>query len=120
MKITVEFNSIEEFEAFRGSAPVKAEKKQTAKQEKEFERSNTFEESMDSREPVQEEPAEETKEEVTLTVDDVRPVLMKVKKAKGAEVLSQLLGSFGAAKLTQVDSSEYPELLKKAEEILNA
>lgn len=109
MKITVEFDSLEEFNSFQKN-PVKKKPAES-------------EEKADTREAVEEEkvdPQEPDEEEKVYTKEETRAILMKVKKEKGNEVLSQLLGSFGASKLTEIDSTDYPEVVRKSEELLNA
>lgn len=112
MKITVEFDSLEEFNSFQKNDPVPVKKKPAESEEK-----------ADTQEAVEEDEAdnqETGEEEKVYTKEETRAILMKVKKEKGNEVLSQLLGSFGASKLTEIDSTDYPEVVRKSEELLNA
>lgn len=114
MKITVEFDSLEEFNSFqnRKDTPTPVKKKPAESEEK-----------ADTQEAVEEDEAdnqETGEEEKVYTKEETRAILMKVKKEKGNEVLSQILGSFGASKLTEIDSTDYPEVVRKSEELLNA
>ena len=121
MKITVEFDSLEEFNSFQKNDPVK--KKPAESEEKADTQEAVEEEKADTQEAVEEEKVdtqETSEEEKVYTKEETRAILMKVKKEKGNEVLSQLLGSFGASKLTEIDSTDYPEVVRKSEELLNA
>ena len=63
------------------------------------------------------EPTEETK---PLTMEDVRKVLIEVKKTKGVEGLKRCFSVVGADKLPNVDPSEYGALYSAAKGELDA
>lgn len=54
------------------------------------------------------------------TEDDVREALKGLVEAKGKTVMVQALESVGAAKLADVDESQYQELIDKVQELLEA
>lgn len=56
------------------------------------------------------EPKEE--EETQFTPEEVRAALAKVSKAKGKEVVKELLGSFDAKKFSDVDPQKYGPLME--------
>ena len=58
-----------------------------------------------------------TKEEQTITLEEVRGVLAKkAQEGKQAEV-RELIKTYGVSKLSEVDAKDYVELMKKAEEL---
>lgn len=56
-------------------------------------------------------------EESQYTLEDVRAALGALQKAGKKEQVKELLQSFGAAKLPEVDPADYPALMKKAGEL---
>ena len=58
-------------------------------------------------------PAKETK---PLTLEEVRAELSKLSRAGKTPVVKQLLGKFGASKLSDVDPSQYWTLMAMAQE----
>lgn len=58
-----------------------------------------------------------TKEEKTISLEEVRGVLAKkAQEGKQAEV-RELIKTYGVSKLSEVDAKDYVELMKKAEEL---
>jgi hypothetical protein len=58
-----------------------------------------------------------TKEEQTISLEEVRGVLAKkAQEGKQAEV-RELIKTYGVSKLSEVDAKNYVELMKKAEEL---
>ena len=56
-----------------------------------------------------------TKAQVTL--EQIRAVLAAKSLAGGPERIRDLLGRYGAGKLTEVDAAKYPELFREAESL---
>lgn len=118
--MVLQFDSLEEVLAFTqkltGVVKVDPIKKTEApKEEPEPETKAEPEPEVTETEPetTKEEPAEE----ITYSLMDVRAVLAEVKKKSGSAALKDLLDSFGAAKLSDVKSEDYAELIKKAGEL---
>lgn len=59
-------------------------------------------------------------EETELTIDEVREKLRELVDAKGKEKMVEALESVGAGKLSDVDESQYQELMDKAQELIEA
>ena len=128
MKITVTFDSLEEFqECMRlpgaiikegTSGPQTATKKpETKKPTPKAEKSE--EEPAEKPEEVSEEaeaPAEVTEDFRV----EVRKTLAKLNKKVGKNMASELIKEFGVEKLTEVSLSDLPALMDKAKEALNA
>lgn len=70
-------------------------------------------------EPADNEPPKEVKANV-ITLEDVRRVLADKSLGGHRDEVKNLITSFGAEKLSDIDSSKYEELLAKAEVIGNA
>lgn len=66
---------------------------------------------------AEESPAVEESGEVQYTLEDVRAALGALQKAGKKEQVKELLQSFGAAKLPEVDPADYPALMQKAGEL---
>jgi len=110
MKITVTFDSLEEFQA----ACIIGQQSEGI-----FKQPHTAEEIQESFE--KEEKKEEKKEEAPdkpLKAEDVRAKLNEVVKAKGKEAVKELFKSFGAANFTKIKPEDYGALLEAAEEVL--
>ncbi len=60
-------------------------------------------------------PAEPPKP--TVTIEQIRSVLAKKSQAGKTADVRELLGKFGATKLSEINQDSYPELLKSAEEL---
>lgn len=66
-------------------------------------------------------PKEEPKEEPaapTITYEELRAKLIEVSQTKGDKVLVALIGEFGAKSGKEIRQNDYPDVLKRAEEIL--
>ena len=75
----------------------------------------------DKSEVVEDESTElltnSTKEEQTISLEEVRGVLAKkAQEGKQTEV-RELIKTYGVSKLSEVDAKDYVELMKKAEEL---
>lgn len=124
MKITVTFDSLEEFqraciigqkEKPLFDEPHTAEEISKALDEiKEDEKKEV--EKLPFGEPDEEPEAEKPK---AIKAEDVRAVLNDVVKAKGREAVKELFKSFGAANFTKVKPEDYEALLEAAKEVLN-
>ena len=124
MKITVTFDSLEEFqkaciigqkEKPLFDEPHTAEEISKALDEiKEEEKKEV--EKLPFGEPDEEPEAEKPK---AIKAEDVRAVLNDVVKAKGREAVKELFKSFGAANFTKVKPEDYEALLEAAKEVLN-
>ena len=143
MKITVTFDSLEEFwentklpeeyslKLLKGlsnankqlieegtSGPQAATKKPETKK-------STPKAEKSEEEPAEksEEVSEETEAPAEVTEDfrvEVRKTLAKLNKKVGKNMASELIKEFGVEKLTEVSLSDLPALMDKAKEALNA
>lgn len=134
MKITVTFDSLEEFEAHmrpqEGFEPEPVQEKR-----------NVFEEAKQKVASIMEvdtgtgtlvgEPAElkankteeKTEEQPAVTEDyrmEVRKFLAKLNKQTGKNTAKELISQFGASKLTDVKLEDLPALMEKAKEAADA
>lgn len=134
MKITVTFDSLEEFEAHmrpqEGFEPEPVQEKR-----------NVFEEAKQKVASIMEvdtgtgtlvgEPAElkadkteeKTEEQPAVTEDyrmEVRKFLAKLNKQTGKNTAKELISQFGAGKLTDVKLEDLPALMEKAKEAADA
>ena len=134
MKITVTFDSLEEFEAHmrpqEGFEPEPVQEKR-----------NVFEEAKQKVASIMEvdtgtgtlvgEPAElkadkteeKTEEQPAVTEDyrmEVRKFLAKLNKQTGKNTAKELISQFGASKLTDVKLEDLPALMEKAKESADA
>ena len=60
-----------------------------------------------------------TTENVTIELNDIRTALIKLSKNKGNDVAKGLLNEFNAEKLSDVKQSDYSLLLNKIREVEN-
>lgn len=65
-------------------------------------------------------PATESKQEKEISLSDIKTVLMQKSRDGYDAQVHELIKSYGVPKLSAIDKSFYPELLKKAEVIGNA
>lgn len=65
--------------------------------------------------PFEEAPAKE--EASDITIEQVREKLAGLQKAGKRDEVKALIKSFGAKSLTELPASEYPELMRRAEEM---
>lgn len=123
MKITVTFDSLDEFEAFKGTAAVAPQSAQKPVEEQEAPKAK-------KSAPKEEAPAEAEAPKKTaapaapaVTEDfrvEVRKTLAQLNKSTGGNVAKELIKGFGVSKLTEVKLEDLPALMKKAQEALNA
>ena len=66
-----------------------------------------------------EQPAAETPA-VPVTVNDCKDLILAIASKKGRAAAAELLGKFGAAKLSEVPASKYAELKAAAEKVLQS
>ena len=75
-------------------------------------------------EPVEEgkspAPVAEADTAPAIKLEDVRAVLADISRKGHTKEMKALLTEFGAEKLSEVDPSNYPDLLQKAKEVLDA
>ena len=131
MKITVTFDSLEEFQSCMHLTPaiidasVEKAKKPTEENAEAPRKAPEEPEAIKSTpkdEKPREEATEEQKKDSGKTVDraEVRRILAGLNKKTGTNVASSLIAEFGCKRLTDVPKEKLPKLLKKAEEALNA
>ena len=134
MKITVTFDTLEEFQKhFTGlpievpaqkatEAPQSEEKPQPKKNPKKEEKPADVDAGQPEEAPEKEEaPAEEPAPEVTEVFRvEVRKALAKLNKKVGKNMASELIKEFGVEKLTEGALAELPALMDKAKEAINA
>lgn len=131
MKLTITFDSWEEFEAFRGGAPAVAkvqpeapaltayrEELHRAAQEVAQEVAQNTQESAQKPQENAQKPQESAREPVK--IETVRKALADLNKRTGKNLAKELISEIGYNRLTDVPQERLPELLAKAEEVLNA
>ena len=125
MKITVTFDSLDEFEAFKGTAVAAPQSAQKSVEEPEAPKAKKS--APKEEMPWKEAPAEaETPKKAAapaVTEDfrvEVRKALAQLNKATGGNVAKELIKEFGCSKLTEVKLEDLPTLMEKAKEKLNA
>ena len=67
-----------------------------------------------------EDASPETEETPAIKLEDVRTVLAEISRSGKTAQMKELLGRFGAAKLSDVKAEDYPTLLEAAKEVKNA
>lgn len=113
MKITVTFDSLEEFTRY-----IFEEAKQKT--------AEIVQDAPEGFKPVNDTPWDEKSEETAapaVTEDyrvEVRKFLAKLNKKTGQNTAKELIQQFGASKLTDVKLEDLPALMAKAEEAFNA
>lgn len=125
MRITCEFNNLEELKHFANQIQISGFKAPQEEIKEALEKGNLplpdakdfnqMAEEKEERERVQTEEAGEKTEIFTLV--DVRAKLADLQKSGKREGVKNLLKSFGAAKLSDVPEDKYGELMKKAGEL---
>lgn len=118
MKITVTFDSLDEFEAFKGAAVAAPQSAQKPAEEPKAKKSAPKEEM-----PWKEASAEaETPKKAAapaapaVTEDfrvEVRKALAQLNKSTGGNVAKELIKEFGCSKLTEVKLEDLPALMEK-------
>lgn len=134
MKITVTFDSLEEFQKHvtglaeatapekPAEAPQSEEKPQPKKNPKKEEKPAPEDAGQPDEAPEKEEAPEapaapEVDEDFRV---EVRKALAKLNKKVGKNMASELIKEFGVEKLTEVALADLPALMDKAKEALNA
>ena len=125
MKITVTFDSLDEFEAFKGTAAAApqsvqepAERTEAPKAEK-----SAPKEEMPWKEASTEAEVPKKAAAPAVTEDfrvEVRKTLAQLNKKTGGNEAKELIKGFGVSKLTEVKLEDLPALMEKAREALNA
>nr|DAP49419.1 MAG TPA: hypothetical protein [Caudoviricetes sp.] len=118
MKITVTFDSLDEFEAFKGTTAAAPQSVQKPAEEPEAPKAKKSapKEGM----PWKEAPAEaETPKKAAapaVTEDfrvEVRKALAQLNKSTGGNIAKELIKEFGCSKLTEVKLEDLPALMEK-------
>ena len=65
-------------------------------------------------------PVVEPDTKTVIKLEDVRAVLADISRKGHTREMKALLTEFGAEKLSEVDPANYPDLLRKAKEVLDA
>lgn len=124
MKITVTFDSLDEFEAFKGTAAAAPQSVQKPVEEPEAPKAKKS--APKEEMPWKEAPAEAEapkKAAPAVTEDfrvEVRKTLAQLNKKTGGNEAKELIKTFGVSKLTEVKLEDLPALMEKAQEALNA
>lgn len=123
MKITVTFDSLDEFEAFKGTAaaPQSAQKPIEEPEALKAKKSAPKEEMPGKEAPTE---AEAPKKAAPAVTEDfrveVRKTLAQLNKKTGGNEAKELIKGFGVSKLTEVKLEDLPALMEKAQAALNA
>ena len=118
MKITVTFDSLDEFEAFKGAtaaAPQRAQKP-VEEQEAPKAKKSAPKEELPWKEASTEAEAPKKAAASAVTEDfrvEVRKALAQLNKATGGNVAKELIKEFGCAKLAEVKLEDLPALMEK-------
>ena len=125
MKITVTFDSLDEFEAFKGTAVVAPQSAQKPIEEPEAPKAKKSapKEEMPWKETSTEAEAPKKAAVPAVTEDfrvEVRKTLAQLNKKTGGNEAKELIKTFGVSKLTEVKLEDLPALMEKAQEALNA
>lgn len=128
MKITITFDSLEEFKKhiIGVEAPAPAQKATEAPQSDEEpkpKKNPKKAEKPQEEEASQPDEAPEKEDAPEISEDfrvEVRKALAKLNKKVGKNMASELIKGFGVEKLTEVALSDLPALMDKAKEALNA
>ena len=132
MKITVTFDTLEEFQTYMGiqspSKPAQeaAQGAQEAPKEKDTKKAAKAQEATQA--PAEDDLMEDTPAPGTPTAPEVtedfrvevRKTLAQLNKKVGKNIASELIKGFGVNKLTEVALADLPALMSKAKEALNA
>lgn len=132
MKITVTFDTLEEFQTYMGiqspSKPAQeaAQGAQEAPKEKDTKKAAKAQEATQA--PAEDDLMEDTPAPGTPTAPEVtedfrvevRKTLAQLNKKVGKNIAGELIKGFGVDKLTEVALADLPALMSKAKEALNA
>ena len=118
MKITVTFDSLDEFEAFKGTAVVAPQSAQKPVEEPETPKAKKSapKEEMPWKEASTEAEAPKKAAAPAVTEDfrvEVRKALAQLNKATGGNVAKEIIKEFGCSKLTEVKLEDLPALMEK-------
>lgn len=118
MKITVTFDSLAEFEAFKGTAAAAPQSAQKPAEEPEAPKAKKS--APKEEMPWKEAPAEaETPKAAAASVVtedfrvEVRKALAQLNKSTGGNIAKELIKEFGCSKLTEVKLEDLPALMEK-------
>lgn len=122
MSITVEFNDFNEMVTFAKQiigVPAAKQEAPAAKHEPENKKPAPSETGMMNtpegvEEPIPWDPEPAKAETKTYTLEEVRAELAKLTRAGKQKEVKELLKSFGASKLTEIDPKDYLALMEKA------
>lgn len=125
MKITVTFDSLDEFQKYTtGLTPVQERAEAPQSGEKAEPKKNTKKAEKPAPEPAPEpeeapaaDPAPEISEDFRV---EVRKTLAQLNKKVGKNMASELIKGFGVERLTDVKLSDLPALMERAKEAINA
>ena len=124
MKITITFDSLEEFQKHITGLTIEAPAQKATEAPQSDEEPKPKKNPKKAERPQEEEasqpdevPAPEVSEDFRV---EVRKTLAKLNKKVGKNMASDLIKQFGVEKLTEVALSDLPDLMDKAKEALNA
>lgn len=125
MKITVTFDSLDEFEAFKGTTAAAPQSVQEPAEEPEAPKAKKSapKEEMPWKETSTEAEAPKKAAAPAVTEDfrvEVRKTLAQLNKRTGGNEAKELIKGFGCSKLTEVKLEDLPALMEKAQAALNA
>lgn len=125
MKITVTFDSLDEFEAFKGTAAAAPQGVQEPAEEPKAPKAKKSapKEEMPWKEAPAEAEAPKKAAAPAVTEDfrvEVRKTLAQLNKKTGGNEAKELIKEFGCSKLTEVKLEDLPALMEKAQAALNA
>ena len=125
MKITVTFDSLEEFKSHMAGETAVTTAPQSAQAPVERTEAPKAKKSAPKEEmPWKEAPTEaEAPKKAAVTEDfrvEVRKTLAQLNKKTGGNEAKELIKGFGVSKLTEVKLEDLPALMEKAREALNA
>lgn len=128
MKITITFDSLEEFKKHIIGVPEAAPAKKAPEAPQSDEEQKPKKNPKKAEKPQEEDAGQPDeapeKEEAPEVSEDfrveVRKTLAKLNKKVGKNMASDLIKEFGVEKLTEVALSDLPALMDKAKEALNA
>lgn len=128
MKITITFDSLEEFKKHIIGVPEAAPAQKAAEAPQSDETPKPKKNPKKAEKPQEEEAgqpdkAPEKEEAPEISEDfrvEIRKTLAKLNKKVGKNMASELIKEFGVEKLTEVSLSDLPALMDKAKEALNA
>ena len=132
MKITVTFDTLEEFQTYMGiqfpSKPAQEAAQGAPEAPKEKDQKKDAKAQEDTQAPAEDDLMEDTPAPGTPTAPEVtedfrvevRKTLAQLNKKVGKNIASELIKGFGVDKLTEVALADLPALMSKAKEALNA